>query len=838
MALAERIQDEQQTQWESSERVQSIVETASDPIIGSDHSGNIIAWNSAAERTFGYSAEEVMNRSVAILMPERFAELHERAMERAVAAGKLFYARSVREVFGRKKDGTEFPVEVSISSWRHRGEMFFTAIIRDITERKQKDEALRRAKEELELRVAERTAELLKMYENQKKTEAELVRAVEVAEGASRAKSEFLANMSHEIRTPINAIIGMSELALQTSLTEEQREYLETVETASNHLLGVINDILDFSRMEAGKLDIISTPFSLRDAVADAMTTIAGQAHAKGLELVYQVQPTIPDPLIGDPGRLRQILVNLGGNAVKFTPAGEISMDVTMDAETDEDVILHFSVSDTGVGIPAEKREKIFQAFEQVDTSMTREFGGTGLGLTISAQLVHMMNGLIWVESELGKGSTFHFTVQFGIQGFAAEAPSMQDVSKLKDVPALVVDDNGTNRRILKQMLLQWGMKVMTVESGPSGLKALHEAADRGEPYSLVVTDVMMPEMDGFEFARRIVEEGSLKPCTIMMLTSAGQRGDAARCMELGIGAYLLKPVKAADLLYTIRTVLDEDCQAGSQPSLITRHSIRESRLRLHILLAEDNVVNQKVATKMLERIGHTVSVASTGKDALDMTAESAFDLVLMDVQMPVMDGLTATKLIRERELATGLHTPILAMTAHAMKGDEEKCLAAGMDGYLSKPIKINELLEAIENMARTSEQEREEAPSAAPQLPILDYEGALERVGGDEELLRDVAGLFVEECPRLISNIEEAIRHKDAHALERSAHELKGAAGNFAAAAVVDSAFKLETMGRSGELGPASRTFVELESKIERLKQDLGAVIRRNEGEVLRGGG
>jgi len=762
-------------------------------------------WNKTAEDLFGHAAADAIGKTDYDFFPKEHADFFTQKDRETLAGGVL--AEIPEEPITTKSKGTRILHTMKVPILRPDGApLFLLGVTEDITV--------------------------------QKEAEAKLVLAVKTAEEASRAKSEFLANMSHEIRTPINGIIGMTELALQTTLTDEQREFLETVETASNHLLGVINDILDFSRMEAGKLEMISTPFSLRDTIAETMTTLAIQAHSKGLELLYQVQPDIPDPLIGDPGRLRQVLVNLSGNAIKFTSEGEVSMDVTLDTDAEDNVVLHFAVTDTGMGIPRDKQDKIFQAFEQVDTSMTRQFGGTGLGLAISTQLVHMMNGRIWVESELGKGSTFHFTARFAVQSFAAKAAPQYDISMLKDMPVLVVDDNATNRRILKQMLLQWGMKATTVESGPAGLKAMHEAVDRSEPYSLVLTDAMMPQMDGFEFAQRVIEEGRLKSCTIMMLTSAGRRGDAARCMELGIGAYLLKPVKSSDLLYTILCVLRDDCQPGARPSLITRHSIRETQRRLHILLTEDNVVNQRVATKMLERMGHTVTVASHGGEAVDMMERTRFDLILMDVQMPVMDGFQATKVIRERERATGKYTPIIAMTAYAMKGDEEKCLAAGMDGYLSKPIKVNELFDALEKIERGPEKEHSAASDDSSRPKVLNYEDALERVGGDEELLRDVAELFVQECPRLLSNIEEAIRHKDAGALERAAHELKGSAANFAAQPVVDTAFQLEAMGRNGDIESAPKAFVELESKIDRLKQDLGTLMESEQSDESRGAG
>ena len=541
-----------------------------------------------------------------------------------------------------------------------------------------------------------------------KQAETELVAAKETAEAASRAKSEFLANMSHEIRTPLNGVMGMTDLALETHLTNEQREYLETVKMSSDALLTVINDILDFSKIEAGRIELDITEFNLRDSLEAALKTLAVRADEKGLELLCEVAPQVPDIMRGDAGRLRQITINLIGNAIKFTDEGEVALKVHVESQNERDYLLHFTISDTGIGIPEEKRESIFAPFTQADTSTTRKYGGTGLGLTISTRLVNMMGGAIWVDSEVGKGSQFHFTTHLQasdskeIKVGAAAPPEV-----LRGVKVLIVDDNRTNRRILEGMLNRWDMRSTPVEGGEEALAQLSAALAAGDPYKLVLTDMHMPKMDGFALVEEIRKRPELSTATIMMLTSAGHRGDAARCQQLGVSAYLLKPIRQSELREAVARVLGARQQEGAIP-LLTRfslHDAREPGTSLRVLLAEDNLVNQRLAVRLLEKRGHRVVVAGNGLETLQALAKQSFDLVLMDVQMPEMDGLEATAAIREKEKGTGVRQPIIALTAHAMKGDREKCLAAGMDGYLSKPIRPQELDAALDRyLARRSD--------------------------------------------------------------------------------------------------------------------------------------
>jgi PAS domain S-box-containing protein len=773
--------------------------------------------NSMTEKMFGYDRQELLGKPIELLVPERFRRHHPQFRAGFSADPRARPMGAGRDLFGLHKDGREFPVEIGLNPVETDDGLFVLSAIVDITERKQAEAQVRSLNETLEQRVAEQTAEL-------RTTMDDLTTAKVAAEAANRAKSAFLANMSHEIRTPLNAVIGLTDLVLDTPLNAEQHNYLEMVRGAGESLLTVINDILDFSKIEAGRLELEQLPFEPIEWLGDTLKSMAMRAHSKGLELAWRIAPDVPPWLTGDPGRLRQVLVNLVSNAIKFTARGEVAVDVQLEERTDEGVVLRYAVRDTGVGIPQDKLASVFEAFEQADSSTTRRFGGTGLGLAISSRLVEMMGGRIWAESQEGQGSTFHFTTRLTVPREHPPSILPADVEAIQDLPVLVVDDNATNRQILQELLANWGMSPTAVEGSAQAVATMRQRVRSGRPIRLVITDAHMPGMDGFELAQRIKQDAELSGAIIMMLTSGDPPNNEGRCDQLAIAACLVKPIKQSELLEAILTAMGVvSAELEAEPVVEERTPLERP---LRILLAEDSVVNQKLVVGLLTKYGHHLDVAENGRRAYELWYSGRYDLVLMDVQMPEMDGLEAAQIIRAHERRTGRHTPIIAMTAHAMRGDRERCLEAGMDDYVAKPIRRQVLVETIHRVMGQSAEESPREPEIETERDsfppgLVNWTAAMETAERNQPLLRDLVKLFLKESPDQLTRMQNAIEDGDPAALQHAARALKNQLCIFGAAVAEHLAVHIENSAGDGNLNVAN-ALSKLQAQVERIQAEL----------------
>jgi PAS domain S-box-containing protein len=923
---------------ESEETFRAISDSAQDAIVMMDNDGAISFWNDAAERTFGYASDEVLGKDLhQLLAPKHYHEALQMAFPHFQATGEGGAVGKTLELTGLRRDGTEFPCELSLSAVKLRGRWHAAGIMRDITSRKQTQEALIESQkrfhdialsssdwlwetdaegrytyasgkveevlgysaeelmgqtpfdlmppEEAErirgifskavadkspvndvenwnrhkdghlvclltngLPTLDEAGNLLgyrgvdKDITERKRAEESINRALAranemtvAAEAANTAKSEFLANMSHEIRTPLNGVIGMTGLLLDTALTPEQREYADTVRLSGEALLALTSDILDFSKIEAGKLDLENIDFDLRTAIDDTIDIVAAKAHEKQLELACLVEDDVPFALRGDPGRLRQILLNLANNAVKFTHEGEIVLRVRLDDETGTHATVRFSVTDTGIGIREERMDRLFRSFSQVDSSTTRKHGGTGLGLIISKQLAEMMGGTIGAGSRHGQGSTFWFTVVFEKQPGGHRRPRAMPAA-IQNQRVLVVDDNETNRKLLCAYLEQWDCRCAAASQGEEALAALRQAVTEDDPFVLAILDMNMSSMDGASLGRAIKDDPAIGQTLLIMLTSQAKRGDTAQLKSIGFAGYLAKPVKPSLLFDCLLTVLGEQ-EAGTAeeaaPHIVTRHTLAEDtawakaeRGRYRILLAEDNIVNQRVALKILEKLGFHADVVPDGREALKAVEAAPYDLVLMDCQMPDMDGYEATAAIRAMKSDIA-RIPIVAMTAHAMKGDREKCIAAGMDDYVSKPVDpraldttLGKWLASPDAPQHEPDTEPTTEPNESIEPPIFDRVSLLDRLMGDEELAEEVLEEFLKRTPGLIASLKSAAAEGDAATVRREAHTIKGSAANVGAEALRETGHRIEQAAESQNLALAASLIPTLDEQFDAFRK------------------
>ncbi|MFO0705914.1 MAG: response regulator [Nitrospira sp.] len=804
---------------ENETRTRLIIDSSLDAIVMMDRDGVITEWNPQAEQLFGWPAHEAIGRDLAdTIVPESYRAAHREGVARYLSTGESRVLGRLLEFSGRHRDGREFPIEVSIAPVRVEGGVMFSAFLRDISSRKESEQALSTYAQQLE------------------RSNRDLDEALGQARAATEAKSAFLATMSHEIRTPMNGVIGMTGLLLDTELNAEQREYAEAVRNCGDHLLTVINDILDFSKIEAGKLTLEVIDFDLRHAVEDSLDLFGERASSKRLNLACLFHADVPSALRGDPGRVRQVLTNLVGNAIKFTDKGEVVVQVRLEAQEAGAAVIRFEVTDTGIGISEEQQARLFKAFSQADGSTTRKYGGTGLGLAISKRLVDMMGGTIGVTSQPECGSSFWFTARFELQAVQAGAASPDSVS-LRGISVLIVDDKAINRRILELLAKKWGMRAAVFGDGPAALNHLRHQAAQGTPYDLAILDFDMADLDGLQLAQAMIQSTAPTSPRIVLLTSVGRRGDAKAAKETGVSAYLTKPVRESQLARCLAVVLDQsrspkrDSAATTRRDLVTRHTLAEANVStgMKILLAEDNMINQKVAVRMFERFGHRVDVVANGLEAVEALSRIPYDLVFMDCQMPEMDGFEATRVIRERERPSPHRTPIIAMTANAMQGDREQCLRAGMDDYVSKPVTSNALAAVFARWRRSVPPE-ETVLGGSPSSRPLDAGvfASLRELSGEDDpgFLSRLITHFLADTPTRLSTLGTACRQGRADDVRRIAHSLKGSAANLGALGMADRCDRI-SRASTGTLDSVPPLLADLELEFQRVRGQLEEDLR-----------